>query len=80
MPGSSASVSARGSEVSAKTPSLIGVLVLARIAEGATGLPPSGCSSVCETRPTCHSCTTMWPPFGMHGVGHVAPAFELLAA
>ena len=31
------------------------VLVLAAIAEGATGAPPFGCSELCEMRPTCHS-------------------------
>ena len=30
--------------------------------EGATGAALSGCRSVCEMRPTCHSCATMVPP------------------
>ena len=38
------------------------VLDLARIADGATGLPPPGCSESCEMRPTCQSCTTILPP------------------
>jgi hypothetical protein len=29
---------------------------------GATGLPPFGCSEVCEMRPTCQSCATILPP------------------
>src|SRR6478672_6248151 len=65
MPGSSDSSSARGTDVSVKvgTPSLIStVLVLAWMADGATGAALPGCRSVCETRPTCHSCTTILPP------------------
>ncbi len=37
-------------------------IVIAVIADGATGAPWSGCRSVCETRPTCQSCTTILPP------------------
>ena len=82
MPGISLLSSARGSEVSANSPLPSGlirkVLDLARIAEGATGLPPSGCSELCEMRPTCQSCTTILPPACVHGVGHLLPAGELL--
>ena len=64
MPGISPASRARGSDVSVKvgTPSVIStVLVLARIAEGATGACPWGCSEVWETRPTCQSWTTILP-------------------
>ena len=30
-------------------------VLLARIAEGATGAPPLACRLVCEMRPTCQS-------------------------
>ncbi len=68
--------SARGSEVSAK-PLSMKVLVLAAIAEGATGAPPSGCSEVCEMRPTCHICRKMRPAASCTALGHRAPAFDL---
>jgi len=38
------------------------VLPLARIADGATGLPPPGWSDVWETRPTCQSWRKIRPP------------------
>ena len=56
------------------------VLVLARIAEGATGAPPFGCSEECETRPTCQSWTKMRPPASCTAVGHLAPALDLRLA
>ena len=61
IPGISSSASARGSEISVKVP-LTKVLPLARIADGATGAPPFGCSEVCEMRPTCQSWMKMRPP------------------
>ena len=54
--------SARGSQMSVKVP-LTNVLPLARIALGATGLPPFGCSESCEMRPTCQIWMKMRPPF-----------------
>jgi hypothetical protein len=33
-----------------------------RIAEGATGRPPAGCSERWLMRPTCQSWQKMWPP------------------
>ena len=65
MPGISSPCSARGVTVGSNTglPSRIStVLVLAAMADGATGTPPEGCNSWCDTRPTCHNCTTMRPP------------------
>jgi hypothetical protein len=61
MPGISSSASARGSEISVKVP-LTKVLPLARIAEGATGAPLSGCNEICEMRPTCQAWMKMLPP------------------
>lgn len=81
MPGSSLLSSARGSDVSAKKPlpsgSIKYVLDLARIADGATGLPPPGCSELGDAAdmPELHHDLSACR---MDGVRHFAPARKLL--
>src|SRR5688572_29825713 len=53
------------------------VLVLARIADGATGAAPFSCRSTCETRPTCRSRMKNRPPLRVHGGRDLAPAVDL---
>ncbi len=76
MPAISPVSSARGAETSAK-PLAMKVLVLAAMAEGATGAPPSGCKDVVRNSPDMPELEEHMAAVGVDGVGDAPPGLDL---